>query len=69
MGDECLRKLECRYATENLLDRPVFGLGTAFCYLHLLVMSGAFVVLFEGSDMIEYQLIVRYYLWYLLDIR
>ena len=27
IGDECLRKLECRYATEKLLDRLVFWSG------------------------------------------
>ena len=37
IGDECLRKFECRYATEKLLDRLVFWSGP--CLLLFAVWS------------------------------
>ena len=36
MGGECLRKFECRYATEKLLDRLVFWSGPCLLLFALL---------------------------------
>ena len=59
-SNEFLWKFKGRYDTGKAIDRLFFGLGLAFCYLHFCVISGAFVVLCEGSDTIESPPIVRY---------